>query len=479
MPSLSSFVFFLLLAVMAAYWRHDLFELVGKVVLIFSVLVAGSCYVRRTRLWLLQAAAEIIVGKIHNADTTSATSATEAEVGKNARLRAQVELLEQQLRGTEARVRGSERTREIEKKRHEEEVRNLTAQLATVSRGIKESLRAKDQVIVECRQWRRKFEDLEDLQRQALKTPVRRVKGRPRWAPAYGVKKGEHTRPEKKFTAIAQVAIVNAAWESKLVGYEREARDYVASKADQIRSLHAAATALSEENASLKKQIQATPDISQELAQQQLRDAVRSTMEFAEQQHEERVNSLKQTYLKELMAAKVECEGKLAEATAAFKAEAETAAAQQREVAKRAAATAAEVNSLVSTLAAKDTQLGELRSSNAKIVGDLQAAEKVRDELKGDKEDLERNISELRDALDTVAGKLEELEEDVKEMEDDNRDLVEQNADLFCETVATAIDHQETRDRVNNLERQVADFQTAEAADLTAAVSSMQFAAAE
>ncbi|CAI7657577.1 unnamed protein product [Penicillium glandicola] len=148
--------------------------------------------------------------------------------------------------------------------------------------------------------------------------------------------------------------------------------------------------------------------------------------------------------------------------------------AQQREVAERAAAAAAEVNSLGSTLAAKDTQLGELRSSNAKIVGDLQAAEKVRDELKGDKKDLERNISELRDALDTVAGKLEELEEDVKEMEDDNRDLVEQNADLFCETVATAIDHQETRDRVNNLERQVADFQTVEA-DITA-VGSMQFA---
>lgn len=60
--------------------------------------------------------------------------------------------LEQQLRGTEARVRDSEIAQETEKKRHEKEVRRLDAQLATVSRGIKESLFAKDQVIVECRQ---------------------------------------------------------------------------------------------------------------------------------------------------------------------------------------------------------------------------------------------------------------------------------------------------------------------------------------
>ncbi|KAJ5415076.1 hypothetical protein N7465_003771 [Penicillium sp. CMV-2018d] len=51
---------------------------------------------------------------------TKATEATETEK----RLRAQVRVLEQQLRGTEARVRDSEIARETEKKRHEKEVRD-------------------------------------------------------------------------------------------------------------------------------------------------------------------------------------------------------------------------------------------------------------------------------------------------------------------------------------------------------------------
>ncbi|OQD61521.1 hypothetical protein PENPOL_c016G08267 [Penicillium polonicum] len=50
---------------------------------------------------------------------TKATEATETEK----RLRAPVRVLEQQLRGTEARVRDSEIARETEKKRHEKEVR--------------------------------------------------------------------------------------------------------------------------------------------------------------------------------------------------------------------------------------------------------------------------------------------------------------------------------------------------------------------
>lgn len=108
-------------------------------------------------------------------------------------------------------------------------------------------------MIVECRQWRRKFEDLEHLKQQALENPVRGMQGRPRWAPAkkYGVVKRELGRSTKTFTAIAQVAIVNAAWESKLVGFESKARDYVARTDDQIRSLNAAATALRNENAYL------------------------------------------------------------------------------------------------------------------------------------------------------------------------------------------------------------------------------------
>ncbi|CAG8892422.1 unnamed protein product [Penicillium egyptiacum] len=467
------------------------------------------------RAWLfglLQAAAALLVHP---------TTDEEASAKKIDQMRVQVEVLEQQLRSTEARVRDSEIFREIEKKHHKEKVRHLDAQLTTLSRGIKESLVAKDRVLGECRGWRRKFEDLEDLQRQAQENPVR-GKGRSRWAPTkiYGVGKGERGRSDKKFTAIAQVAIVNAAWESKLVRLESEARDYVARTADQFRSLHDAATALSNENAHLRQQIQASPDVPHKLAQQQVRDAVRSTMEFADQQHEECVNLLKQTYQKELMAAKADYEGKLAKATAAFKTEAETALAQQR---KAAGGAAQEKNSLEDDLAAKEAQLGKLRTANAKVTAELQAEKEAHQKLDGEmqaetkdyvecvqqrdgyfragkrlqdrynklqvqhaelecmaahlareKEELEKEVEDLKEAVYDLADEGESLYQKVEKMEDNNRALLDHNAELFCESVVSGIELQQTWGKVGNLERQVADFQTAEAADITEAVNSMQ-----
>lgn len=44
MPGINSFVFFVLLVAMAAYWHTDLFQLVGSVVVIFTVSVAGTCF---------------------------------------------------------------------------------------------------------------------------------------------------------------------------------------------------------------------------------------------------------------------------------------------------------------------------------------------------------------------------------------------------------------------------------------------------
>ena len=61
----------------------------------------------------------------------------------------------------------------------------------------------------------------------------------------------ERGRPDKKLTAVAQVAIVNAAWESKQVRFESQARDYVARTSEELRSLRTAVTALSEKNAYL------------------------------------------------------------------------------------------------------------------------------------------------------------------------------------------------------------------------------------
>ena len=61
----------------------------------------------------------------------------------------------------------------------------------------------------------------------------------------------ERGRPDKKLTAVAQVAIVNAAWESKQVRFESQARDYVARTSEELPSLRTAVTALSEKNAYL------------------------------------------------------------------------------------------------------------------------------------------------------------------------------------------------------------------------------------
>ncbi|KAJ5209589.1 hypothetical protein N7449_003968 [Penicillium cf. viridicatum] len=502
MPRIDSFVFVALLGAMAAYWHNDLFQFVGSVVVGFALLVTGICCISGPRAWLFRLVQSVAVW-VADSEATQATHPTEATEATETekRLRAQVRVLEQQLRGTGARVRGSEIARETEKKRHEKEVRHLDAQLATVSRGIKESLLAKDQVIVECRQWRRKFEDLEHLQQQALENPVRGMKGRPRWAPAkkYGVGKRERGRPAKTFTAIAQVAIVNVAWESKLVRFESEARDYVARTDDQIRSLHAAATALSNQNTYLQQQMKATPAITHELAQQQVRDAVASTMLFADQKYEEVVKLLKQTHSEELMAVKAGHVKESVKATSTVKAEAETARAQQREAAERAVE---EENRLKKELAAKKAQLGELQTANAKIAGDLRvkdeayaqlegerdgflkAGERLQarcdrleaeaDELARDKEALEDENMELKDAADYLADQGETLHQQVEQLEGDNRVLLEHNGELLCQTVVSDLDLQQTRGRVGNLERQVADF---EAADITTAVSGMGFSA--
>ncbi|KAJ5616798.1 hypothetical protein N7537_001912 [Penicillium hordei] len=502
MPRIDSFVFVALLAAMAAYWHSDLVQFVGSVVVGFTLLVTGICCISGPRAWLFQLVQSVAVwvADVEVTQVTPATHSTEATETEKS-LRAQVRVLEQQLRSTEARVRDSERARETEKKRHGKEVLHLDAQLATVSRGIKESLLAKDRVIVECRQWRRKFEDLEHLQQQALETPVRETKERPRWAPAkkYGVGKRERGRSEKTFTAIAQVAIVNAAWESKLVSFEGEARDYVARTDDQIQSLHAAITALSNENAYLQQQMKATPAIPHELAQQQVSDAVASAMLFADQKHEEVVKLLKQTHSEELMAVKAGHEKESVKATSTVKAEAETARAQQREAVERAAQ---EGKRLEKELAAKEAQLGELQTANAKIAGDLRVKEEAYlqleserdgflaageclqarcDELETEADDFAREkqalvdeIEDLKDAAEYLADQGEQSEQQVEELKDNNRVLLEHNSELLCQTVVSDLDLQQTRCRVGNLKRQVADF---EAADITTAVSVMEFSA--
>jgi chromosome segregation ATPase len=394
-------------------------------------------------------------------------------------------LLEQQLRGTEARVRDSEIHRE---KRHERKVRDLDAQLATFSRRIKESLLAKDRALVECRQWRRKFEDLEHLQQQAQENPVR-GKGRPRWAPAkkYGVRKVERGRPDKKLTAVAQVAIVNAAWESKQVRFESEARDYVARTSDQLRSLRAAVTALSEENASLRKQqTQATHDIPHGLAQQQVKDAVRSIMEFADKEHRERVNSLEQTHREELMAAKADYEERLANTTAELKAAGADAVLVQE--LQTTVEMGVKEKALEENIAAKEADLDRVRAAHAETAADLRVkeeelrrktAEVARlTQMNNDREEvgqtLQKEYEKLQSANNTLVREKKDLEREVKDLEEEIEeqhkallDLADNNEEVFQEA-------EKVEAKNSQLRQELADFRTA---DINQAVSNFQFGA--
>ena len=73
--------------------------------------------------------------------------------------------------------------------------------------------------------------------------------------------------------------------------------------------------------------MKATPVIPHELAEQQVRDAVASTMLFADQKHEEVVRLLGQTHSEELMAAKAGHEKESVKETSTVKEEAEAARA--------------------------------------------------------------------------------------------------------------------------------------------------------
>ncbi|KAJ5479147.1 hypothetical protein N7530_004656 [Penicillium desertorum] len=469
---------------MAAYYIDQLLYLVGSVVVGATVLVVGTCYFSSPRAWffgLLQAAAALLAQP-----TTDAAEATEASAKEINRMRAQMGLLEQQLRGTEARVRDSEIHREDEKKRHERKVRDLDAQLATFSRRIKESLLAKDRALVECRQWRRKFEDLEHLQQQAQENPVR-GKGRTRWAPAkkYGVRKVERGRPDKKLTAVAQVAIVNAAWESKQVRFESEARDYVAHTSDQLRSLRAAVTALSEENASLRKQqTQATHDIPHGLAQQQVKDAVRSIMEFADKEHRERVNSLEQTHREELMAAKADYEERLANTTAELKAAGADAVLVQE--LQTTVEMGVKEKALEENIAAKEADLDRVRAAHAETAADLRVkeeelrrktAEVARlTQMNNDREEvgqtLQKEYEKLQSANNTLVREKKDLEREVKDLEEEIEeqhkallDLADNNEEVFQEA-------EKVEAKNSQLRQELADFRTA---DINQAVSNFQF----
>ncbi|CAG7994703.1 unnamed protein product [Penicillium nalgiovense] len=532
-----STVLFLLLAAMAAYFYDELFYLVGSVVIGATVLVVGTCYFSSPRAYLfglLQAAAAALLAQpttdateasvaVAEASVASAT-ATEASAKEINRMGAQVGLLGQQLRGTEARVRDSEIRRENEKKRHERKVRDLDAQLATVSRRIKESLLAEDRALVECRQWRRKFEDLENLQQQAQENPVR-GKGRPRCAPAkkYGVRKVERGRPDKKLTAVAQVAIVNAAWESKQVRFESEARDYVARTSDQLLSLRAAVTALSEENESLlrKQQTQATHDISHELSQQQVEDVVRSTMEFADKEHRKRVNSLEQTHRKELMAAKADYEKRLKNTTAELKAAgADAVLAQELQTTMEMGV---KEKALEEDVAAKEADLGQLRAAHAETTADLRVKEeelqrktaevarltqvnddyaeadkKLRNEyeklqfannilvhekenLVHEKENLVREKKNLVHEKKNLVHEKKNLEREKEDLERENENLEQEIKDQHLALLDLADDNEgvykeaeKTEVKNSELRHELADFRTA---DINQAVSNFQFGA--
>jgi chromosome segregation ATPase len=291
----------------------------------------------------------------------------------------------------------------------------------------------------------------------------------------------ERGRPDKKLTAVAQVAIVNAAWESKQVRFESEARDYVARTSDQLRSLRAAVTALSDENASLlrKQQTQATHGIPHELAQQQVKDAVRSTMEFADKEHRVRVNSLEQTHREELTAAKARYEGELAKATAAFEVEkADAVLAQQLQTTVEMAE---KEEALKGELAAKEVELGQLRAARAETAADLRVKEEElqrktaevdrltqvsRDHEKAGKI-LRKECEKLESANETLVREKEELELEIEEQHKALLDLADDNEEVFQEAEKVEVTN-------SKLRQELADFRTA---GINQAVSNFQFGA--
>lgn len=248
--------------------------------------------------------------------------------------------------------------------------------------------------------------------------------------------------------------------------------------------------------------MKATLAITHELAQQQVRDAVASTMLFADHKHEEVVKLLKQTHNEELMAVKAGHEKESVKETSAVKAEVEVARAQQREAAKRAGQ---EATHRKEELVAKEAQLGELQAANTRIAGDLRVKEEAynrleseRDQLKSERDGLltagerlqtrydrlkteadelvrdlkvlEDDNIELKEAADYLAGEGKKFQQEIEQLKDDNRGLLENNTELLCQTVVSDLDLRQTRGRVGNLERQVADLETA---DITVAVSGM------
>ncbi|KAI2751918.1 hypothetical protein DTO012A8_9802 [Penicillium roqueforti] len=198
-----------------------------------------------------------------------------------------------------------------------------------------------------------------------------------------------------------------------------------------------------------------------------------------------------------------------------------TALSQQREVSEGAVQ---ETNSLKHALATQEAQLGELLAANAMISAELQASKEEQEKLDGDMEvetsrvvqyvqerdgairagkklqeqfhalqeqyeelrssysdlavekaGLEVEIGDLKEAVSDLADQGEAMYQEVEGLEGNNRALANQNSELFCQSLASDMELQQTRDKVGNLERQVTDYQTAEAADITSAVSGMGF----
>ena len=114
--------------------------------------------------------------------------------------------------------------------------------------------------------------------------------------------------------------------------------------------------------------------------------------------------------------------------------------------------------------------------------GFLTASERLQgrcDRLESEADDLARGLKALEDenlglkgAVDYLADEGEKFQQQIEQLKDDNRALLDHNEELLCQTVVSDLDLQQTRGRVGNLERKVADF---EAADITAVVSGMEF----
>ncbi|KAJ5773335.1 hypothetical protein N7457_008231 [Penicillium paradoxum] len=395
MFSLVFLLCFLLGAASAVCYLHGIVAIVAIVVAGAAIFFAGTQFNRPTSG--LRPVEPVL------SDPTPA-DAYKAEARKSRELEMKVEALEEELRGSEARGRLSKKDWDGEKARYDEKLRLMSDRVKSLDRNFKGAMRAKDQAMSECHKWRRDFESLESLrQQQAHEIPVRRITGRPRWAPAKscGVGKRRRGRSGKDLTAVAKVALVNAEWEVKMAGIKDEARSHVALLDHHIEALTSQVTSLSQKTERLCEEPRNTVDNSNMRTQQDVLDAENRIIRVAKEEHMRIVSELQQTHLRELAAAENDHKEKQGMMESRLKAKVAELSGQQEQV---------QLGQGKANL-----MLGQLRQLNAELTEKLRVESEALLQRRTESETLVQKILKLHQRKKRDRKRITKLQRDLRE----------------------------------------------------------------